>query len=212
MELVRDTEAVIQYSLERYSRNVFVVGSSQGGIVAFYIAASQSRVRGVVCHNLADLSDPESVRLTRYPTLSRLLKPLLAISRIAPNVQIPISLYLDLKREETRLFGNAKNFVDQDPLALKSISLRAMASLANTPLPCPLEKVPTPVMILHGEKDSIFPRDYVEKIFERLPQPKMFHLVKDRPHLLLTDYVDEVIPPVEQWFREMLSRPSPKGC
>jgi fermentation-respiration switch protein FrsA (DUF1100 family) len=86
-----------------------------------------------------------------------------------------------------------------------------MASLANTPLPVPIEKIPTPIMVLHGEKDLIFPLDYVQKIYQRLPEPKNFYLAKDRPHLLLIDYVDDVLPAVEKWMREMMTRPGPNS-
>jgi pimeloyl-ACP methyl ester carboxylesterase len=191
--------------------DVFLAGSSQGGMVAFYTAAGNNRLRGAVCHNIADLADPDSVRLTSNPTLSRAVKPLLGpLARLLPDFPVPISLYLDLAQEKTKFFGDARKFIDQDPLALKSISLKAMASLANTPLPVAIEKIPTPIMVLHGEKDLIFPLDYVEKIYRRLPEPKRFYLAKGRPHLLLIDYVDEVLPPVEGWMREMMAKPAPQ--
>lgn len=203
-ELVRDTEAVIRYAREHFGPDVFIAGSSQGGIIAFYVAAKETDLRGAVCHNLADLEDPETLRLTRFPTLARLGRPLLSLARLFPELQIPIRFYLDLKREETRFFGNAQEFLNQDPLALRSISFKAFASLATTPLPCPVEKTPTPVMILHAEKDTIFPFDYIEKIYRRLPEPKRLQLARGQPHLLLTDHVEEMIPPVTAWMKEML--------
>ena len=209
-ELVQDTQAVIRYARERCGPDVFLAGSSQGGIVAFYTAANDKELKGAICHNLADLTDPDTLCLTRFPALARLGKPLLRLARILPEFQIPISFYLDLKKEETRLFGNAQEFLNQDPLALRSISFKAFASLASTPLPCPVEAVTTPVMILHAEKDSIFPLDYIEKIYRRLPGPKRLHLAKGQPHLLLTDFVEEMVPPVSDWMQEMLAR-KPSG-
>lgn len=207
-ELVRDTRAVIRYARERFSRDVFLVGSSQGGIVAFYTAAEEPGLRGAVCHNLADLADPATVALTRFPALSRALMPLLPLARLFPEFHVPIRCYLDLKNEETRHFGNALAFLKEAPLTLFSISLRAFASLAGTPLPCPVERIPVPVLVLHAERDNIFPLRYVQGIFERLPEPKRLHLARGRPHLLLTDWVDEMLPPVEAWFRERMARPA----
>jgi pimeloyl-ACP methyl ester carboxylesterase len=205
-ELVRDTRAVIRYARRRYGRDIFVAGSSQGGIVAFYTAAEEPDLRGVVCHNLADLADPDTLRLTRFPVLARLLRPLLRLASLLPEFQVPIGCYLDLGREESRHFGNARTFLREAPWTLRSISLRAFASLAGTPLPCPVEAVPAPVLVLHAEQDNIFPLDYVRRIYDRLPEPKRLHLAPGRPHLLLTDFVDEMIPPVEQWLRERLVR------
>jgi len=209
-ELVRDTRAVVRYARERYSRDVFLAGSSQGGIVAFYTAAGEPGLRGAVCHNLADLADPATAGLTRFPALSRLLAPLMPLAaRLLPEFQVPIRCYLDLKNEETRHFGNALTFLREAPLTLRAIALRAMASLAGTPLPCPVERFPVPVLVLHAERDNIFPLDYVEGIYRRLPAPKRLHVARGRPHLLLTDWVDEMLPPVESWLRERMAGDAP---
>jgi len=202
-ELVRDTRAVIAYARRRFGTEIFLAGSSQGGIVAFYTAADEPDLKGAVCHNLAVLDDPNTTSLSRRPALARFLKRLLPLARLFSELQVPVALYLDLSKEKTRLFGNAKAFLDQDLLALRSISLKALASLATTPLPCPVEAVPTPIMILHAEYDNIFPRAYVERIYDRLPWPKRFELVRDRPHLLLTDYPDEILPAIEAWLKKM---------
>jgi pimeloyl-ACP methyl ester carboxylesterase len=53
---------------------VSVMGSSQGGIVAFYLAAKDERLRSVICQNIADLSAPEAVQLSRNPLLFRYIR------------------------------------------------------------------------------------------------------------------------------------------
>ncbi len=78
-ELVADMRSVIAHARQRFGDPVVVAGSSQGGITAFYLAATGAPVAGVICHNAADLSDPDSVRLTRFPRIGRLLKPVLPL-------------------------------------------------------------------------------------------------------------------------------------
>ena len=78
-ELMADTRAVVAYARDRFGDPIAVAGSSQGGIVAFYVAATDEKLAGVICHNIADLGDPESLKLTRTPSLSRILKPLFLV-------------------------------------------------------------------------------------------------------------------------------------
>ena len=205
-ELVADARAAVGYARERFNDRIALAGSSQGGIVAFYVAATDEKLAGVVCHNAADLADPASARLTRNPGLSRVMKPLLPIfAALAPELKIPISLYLDLAAEPMRGFGNAKVFLDQDPLAYKSIRLKGLASLASAPLPRPIEQITTPVQILHAGRDNIFPQDYVESIYNRLTCKKSLKIYPDLPHLILTEHVDIVAPDVVEWLEEIFS-------
>ena len=206
-ELVADTKAVVDYTRNRYGDPIAVAGSSQGGIVAFYYAASGDPVAGVICHNVADLGDPSSVRLTRTPGFSRMMKPLLKIfGSLLPELKIPVSLYLDLEAEKMKGFGNGKAFLEQDPLALKYICLKALASLASEKLPRPVEQITTPVLILHAGHDNIFPLDYVENIYNRLTCKKSLKVYKDLPHLILTENVDLVIPDVVKWLEDICKK------
>jgi len=157
MEQVRDASAVCAYARKRFKAPVFIMGSSQGGIEAFYLSATDEPLAGAVCHNLADLADPESVRLVRFGPKKKQnsaqsspaiylfqigVKILRFFAKIFPQLRVPIASYLDLKSEPMRVFGNAWNFILQDPLTLRSITLRAMASLAYTPLPRPIPEIP----------------------------------------------------------------------
>src|SRR5688572_18240139 len=75
-ELMRDVDATITYAITRFNDSISLVGSSQGGILALYMAAKDARVKSVVCQNIADLTAPETLSLVKYPSITRLLKPL----------------------------------------------------------------------------------------------------------------------------------------
>lgn len=202
--LVRDARAATSYCIERFGDRVAIAGSSQGGVVSFYSAAADERLKAAVCHNIAVLDDIDSMRLTRSPRFSLFAMRLLPLARITPNIKIPISSYLDLKAEVMKFGGRADEFIKRDPLATPSITLGALASLASTPLPCRPDEIKVPVMVVHSERDNIFPLDYIRKIYDRLTCEKEFLLLKDRPHLVMTDYVDEVIPSVTKWLNRHL--------
>ncbi len=221
MEHVADAGAAIEYSRDRFKGEVFVMGSSQGGIEAFYLAAKASPpADGYICHNIADLEDPDSVRLTRFGPkkerkqgrpLVRLLtrtamSAMRAQAKLLPRLKVPIAAYLDLKSEPMRFFENAWNFILQDPLALTSITMRAAASLAGTPLPRPLEEIQGPMLVLHSSLDHIFPQDYILRLYEKLRCEKEMKIYPDLHHLITIEHVELILPDLVKWINERALR------
>ncbi len=205
-ELVADMRAAVAYARGRFGNPIAVAGSSQGGITAFYFAAAGDPIAGVVCHNVADLGDPDSVRLTRRPFLSRMMKPVMIfLAGIFPEFKLPLTFYLDLKAESIRNLGNSKDLLDQDPLIAPYIRLKGMASLGSEKLSRPIEEISAPVLIIHGGKDTIFPRDYIECIYNRLTCKKSLKLYPDLSHYVVLDYIETVIGDVVEWLEEICS-------
>jgi pimeloyl-ACP methyl ester carboxylesterase len=202
-EIMTDTEHVITYAINRFNKKISVMGSSQGGIVAFYLAAKDERINSVICQNFADLTAEETLQLARHPRLFKYLKLLIArAGGILPNAQIPVTSYIDLDKIPVQYFGTAKNFMESDPLSLKTISLRALQSLAHTPMDKPVEEINVPVMVLQGTADSIFPVSYTQKIFDKLTCRKKFSLFPDKSHAVLHEDTDAVIPEILSWLHE----------
>lgn len=203
-ELMRDTQNVISYAYHRYGDNVSLMGSSQGGIVAFYLAAKDTRLKGVVCQNFADLTSPESGSLTRFPRISKYLRPLISrFGNIAPDTPIPINIYLDLEGIHVKYFENAQKFMNLDPLALHTISFRALQSLATTALPKPIEEIDIPVMVFQGTADSIFSVDFTQKLYDRLTCKKRFELFEGLNHAIMTEDTDIIMDPIVNWLEEI---------
>ena len=204
-ELVRDFGGVVDYARERFGLPVFAAGSSQGGIAAFYLAASDTPLAGAICHNAAELADPESVRLTRFPRVSRMFAPLLPrLARLAPRFSVPMTAYLDLAAEPVRGLGNAKAVIAADPLLVDHVSLQALASLGSEPLARPVEAITTPILLLHAGDDGIFPLDYIEALFDRLRGPKRLKVYAGLPHYMIVDYVDRFLADLLAWVDEQL--------
>jgi len=203
-ELVTDLRSVIAYARERFGDPVVVAGSSQGGITAFYLAAMGDPVAGVICHNAADLGDPDSVRLTRFPRIGRLLKPVLPrLARVFPELPVPMTAYLDLGLEPVRNMGNAREVLYWDPLLVPFVRLKTMASLGGEPLARPVEEIEVPVMILQAGRDTIFPTDYIEKLYARLSCQKSLKVYPDLPHYMIVDHVDELADDVVEWIEHI---------
>ncbi|NPV60855.1 MAG: alpha/beta fold hydrolase [Actinobacteria bacterium] len=209
--LVEDALAVIDHAVAAYGDRVAVSGSSQGGMVAFYCAAAEPRLKAAVCHNVIAPDQPGNERMTRRPGMFRPLMPLLpALKPLMDSpfgrLMIPVSLYLDLKAETSRLVPDVGRFLKEDPLAVNAVSLCALHSLPTTPMARKVEEIEVPVMVVHAGKDNIFPEDYVRAVYGRLTCEKEFLYLADAPHLVMTDYVDEIVPHVSAWLKKMMER------
>jgi len=120
------------------------------------------------------------------------------------ELMIPVTLYLDLKAEPSRIIPDVLRFLKEDPLALTAVSLRALHSLPTTPMARRVEDIAVPVMVVHAGRDNIFPEDYVRRVYDRLTCEKEFLYLEDKPHLVMTDYVDEIVPPIAAWLAKMM--------
>lgn len=203
-ELMTDAQNVISYAIKRFNKKVSLFGSSQGGIIALYLAAKDNRLNSVICHTFADLSDDSAIRLTRHPRLFKYLKGVLApAGKLVPLAHIPVNSYIDIESIPVNHFGNLMNFIEQDPLALKSITLRALQSLSGVAPAKPFEEITTPVLMFQGDADSIFPVSYTESIFNRLTCKKKIKIFKGRAHSIVTENVDEYLPTIVEWLKEI---------
>ncbi|MFH1150915.1 MAG: alpha/beta fold hydrolase [Actinomycetota bacterium] len=204
-----DARAVIAHAAATYNDNVAVSGSSQGGILSFYAAAAEPRLKAAVCHNLLAPDEPDNARLTRWPGLYGKLMPLLPLmvpvmATPLGELRAPVQAYLDLHAEKSRFVPDLDKFFREDPLLAPAISLRALVSLSTTPMACRVEEITTPVMVVHAGHDNIFPEDYVRRVYDRLTCPKEFLYLPDAYHLVMTDFVDEIMPAVAGWLKEMM--------
>ena len=202
-DLVADARAAIAYAKSRFGAPVFLAGSSQGGLVAFYTAATDEELAGVICHNVADLADPGNAELTAHPIIAKILKPILqGAAAMFPNASFNIQRYFSLLSSGDQ---TVKDRMAADPLALKVVTLGALASLSSAPLPRPVEEISTPVMIVHGGMDTIFPQALIEGVYQRLSCEKTLKVYPDRDHFLFTENVSQVVPDITAWIHERCS-------
>ncbi len=209
-EIVDDALAVAAYAKKRFGGPVAVAGSSQGGMAAFYAAARDDSLAGAVCHNIADLNGKDNLQLSQLKIPAWMVPVNLFLLKIYSRFAIPVSLYLDLSKEFLKDGTDAATYVQEDPLCVNWITLRALGSLMKTDLARPVEAITVPVMLIHSERDNIFPRKYVEDIYNRLNCSKAYLFLEDRDHLVMTNHVDQVAPAMADWLK-IVAQPSTRG-
>ncbi len=202
--IVDDALAVVKYARTRFGGKVAVAGSSQGGMAAFYAAARDDSIAGAVCHNIADLNGKDNLVLSTIRPPLFLVPAAEFLMKLYGSYSIPISLYLDLTTELLKDGTGVVEYSQSDPVIVTRITLRALGSLLHTDPAKPVEKITVPVMVVHADRDSIFPQAYVEGIFKKLTCPKKFMLFKNTDHLVMTNNVDEVAPASAAWLREIM--------
>ena len=199
-EIISDTRATVRYARERFGDDIFLSGSSQGGIIAFYTAATDEKLSGVICHNAADLADPKNLNMTTHPRIARIFKYIIiGLAKIFPEMKISIARYFALLSKGENA---AKERMAKDPYMLKIITLKALASLSSAKMQRPVEKITTPVLMLHAGNDTIFPQSLSEHLHGRLTCDKKLSVYDGLGHFLFSEHVHSVIPDIKNWVEK----------
>lgn len=204
-DLMHDAELVIDYAVEHFGDNVSLMGSSQGGIVAFYVASTNKKIKSVICQNFALLGEDDALQLLSLPMfITKPLKPLIVyLTTMFPNIKIPVLAYVNFSNDKVKYFGTIEKWLNRDPLTVKRIKTRAIHSLATNRIPRKPEEFTTPVMLLHPEDDGIFHFDYVKKIFDRIKSKKRLLIIRDGNHATLINDAPLVANYVADWMNEI---------
>jgi pimeloyl-ACP methyl ester carboxylesterase len=202
-ELMFDVETVVQYAKETFNQKVSLMGSSQGGIVCFYLAAKNIQVDSIICQNFADLAWEETNSIARYPKLAKMGKPLIRfLGKAFPNLTVSTLSYLDLKSIKVKYFGNLYNFIVEDPYAVSKISLRAARSLVNAPMAMPVENIKIPIFVFQGDSDIVFPVAYTQKLYNKLTCKKQMKLYPGCDHAIMVENVGLIKDDLIAWLNE----------
>lgn len=191
-------------------------GSSQGGVLAMAVAATEPRLTAVVAHNILDPELRDSLLVTRFPPRLRPAFPALRASirlagRVAPRLPVPFGAYLTMDRA-----ARDPSFADYfwtDPLGLRSYPLGFLGSLVGADLSGLRDgSIRCPVLVVAGRGDPLFPLDYTRQVFDEIVAPAKELLVVDVDvHLLLVEALEQTLPPLVQRPRTLtspVSRPS----
>jgi len=203
-DLVGNVARAVDYALDRYNDRVGVTGSSMGGILAFYAALEDRRIRAAVCHNVVDLRDVHPILyLRRHRVIVPLTEATRFIGRRLTWLPVPVKAFL----EPTHVFERPENVRrwQADPLCVWAYRCSAWISLFLNPADKPpIEKMQTPVRILVGERDRVLQAPYHRQFYERLRCRKDLVVVPGAGHMLPLEYLETTVPLVAEWFRETL--------
>lgn len=213
--LIKDTQAVITYAIENYNSDVSLLGTRQGGIVALYVCAADDRPRSIICHNLADFSDPATKHgLKLFSGYRKIFRPFwMGASKLFPNMKVNIRRNFKTGNEDWNDIGGTMQALENDPLIVKKISAKTLGSFLNSKPARLISEIETPVFVLQAEKENIFPLDYIEHIYQKLQCKKKLAVIKGVTHTMMFENAKELIPVIANWLSEIHSKgPKPSAA
>jgi alpha-beta hydrolase superfamily lysophospholipase len=203
-DLIGNIARAVDYAVDHYNSSVGVTGTSMGGILSFYAALSDKRIKSVVCHCVLDLRNSSSIfYLKRHFLLQRLSGIIRPLCRFIPRLSIPTVSYL----EPRHVFDNIENvqYIIKDSLCTWSYRCSSWLSVFLEPSDKPaIEEQQTPVRILVGENDRLFTPAYTRMFYERLRCTKDLVIVPGARHLLPQEHINITVPLVSEWFLRTL--------
>lgn len=203
-ELIGNIRRAVDFARDRYNDRVGVTGSSMGGILAFYAALEDRRIRAAVCHNVLDLRDIHPVLyLRRHSVLVPLAEALRPLAGVLGWLPIPVRAFL----EPAHVFERPENLRrwKADRLCVWAYRLRSWISVFLNPADKPsIEAMEAPVRILVGERDRILPPEVHRAFAARLRCRHDLVVVPGAGHMLPLEYLETTVPLVVEWFRTHL--------
>jgi alpha-beta hydrolase superfamily lysophospholipase len=203
-DLMGNISRAVDYALEHYSDRIGVTGTSMGGILSFYAALTDKRIKSAVCHCVLDLRNSSSIFYLKrhfwFQRLSGIIRPL---CRLIPWLSLPTVSYL----EPRHVFDNIENvqYIIKDPLCTWSYRCSSWISVFLDPSNKPsIEAQETPVRIIVGENDKLFPSAYTRTFYERLRCTKDLVIVPGVRHLLPQEHINITVPLAAEWFLRTL--------
>ncbi len=210
--LIADARRVCAYAKGRFGTKVGFSGSSQGGIVAFYLAATgDPNVDTVMCHNIAWCDGDTILQISRFKPPKFLVPVLIRLFRLLHWFVVPVTFYLPFGKLQLPDGKPAEGLLKADPMTTLAYSLGAVASLAKTDLAVPPNRIKTPLMLLSSVEDEVFPVAYEQALFDQLTCPKQFVCIGREPprwpfHLMFVFFAHEqwLMDPIADWFNRHL--------
>ncbi|MFL0198375.1 alpha/beta hydrolase [Clostridium sp. WILCCON 0269] len=197
-EMVQNGKDAISYAVRRFNDKIFIMGSSQGGILTIALAGLDSRIKAAFPHNILIPALPDSICVTRFPNNFKHIYKLLVMAmklagKLVPRLQLHVSFYLDVNKvtENKEIYKK----LDNDPIGFMKYPVYFLTSLFCADLKQVYDgSIKCPVVVIAAKKDPLFPLDYTKKIFELINAPHKEMLIFDEDkHLIMNECVDKII-------------------
>jgi len=206
-DMLQNVHDTVTYCIGNVSKDVIVMGSSQGGILALAAACIDDRIKAVFPHNVLIPSLKNSISVTSFP---KFLKPfnraltstMKLAAKIAPGMQVPVTFYLEFDRVTSS--QSMHDLFYTDPLGLTSYPLYFLSSLFSADLHRISDgSIKCPVVVIASTGDRLFSYDYCLEVYEKIAAPHKEMLVFNEPyHLIFNECPERIIGPVVQKLKE----------
>jgi len=196
-EMLQNGKDAISYAIDRFNDKVFIMGSSQGGILTIALAGLDNRIKAAFPHNILIPNLPDSICVTRFPYSFRHAYKFIVMAmkvgrKLFPKLQVHISFYLDV----SKVTKNKQVYeqLEHDPIGFMEYPLCFLTSLFCADLEQVYDgSIKCPVIVLVGKGDPLFPFEYTKKVFELINAPyKEMLIFNEDKHLIMNECVERI--------------------
>ena len=197
-EMLQNGKDAISYAIGRFNNKIFIMGSSQGGILTIALAGLDNRIKAAFPHNILIPALPDSICVTRFPNSFKHIYNLIIMTmkmgrKVVPRLQLHVSFYLDVKKvtRDKEIYGK----LERDPIGFMKYPIYFLTSLFCADLKQVYDgSIKCPVVVLVGKKDPLFPFEHTKKVFKLIKAPHKEMLIFDEDkHLIMNECVDRII-------------------
>jgi len=165
-----------------------IMGSSQGGFMAFYAIHEIEGFSFAICHNGGYLSD-------LFLTKTLLFKAFKRLAYTFPFIQVP-HLHVNWRfvfEERKKL-----NWLFKNPLFVPRYSLRALYSLFTY---SPKNPPKCPVLFITGEREYVVPNFIPKRAKKKWGEVITYKEIKGAGHMLPLEHPEATIMTINEWLK-----------
>jgi alpha-beta hydrolase superfamily lysophospholipase len=212
-QFVQNIVDVTHWARARYSGALFLLGGSVGSGLVYNAAAEGAPADAIICHNLYDFGNiHDTIAMSRfaalghvpgYPALMSVTIRLFA--GLMPGVRLPFRALAKFKvmvdERDARFYDIWKN----DPLPIKSVSLRYMRSTFTTPARIPFEANTRPILVINPTRDTMVSPAVTKRNYERLGGAKQYVEINYGHWATGEAFVTEYVKVVDGYLRQFIN-------
>lgn len=208
-DMIQNIKDTVTFCMENFTKNIILLGSSQGGMLCVAAAAEDHRIRAVFAHNAVLPALKESISITIFPVfLKYFQKMFISILKFSaglfPALPVPLGAYLQIDRitESPEIQSQYLN----DPIGLRSYPLSFMASMFSAELDGVTGgSIKCPVVVIASTGDKLFSLDYMKRVYKLIKAPEKEMMVfEENYHLIFNECVERVTGPVAEKIKAYL--------
>jgi len=194
--------STVTYAAERFNARIGIMGSSLGGTYALYASLNDDRIRSAMCHCAMDIARDLHVP-TRMPFAIKLLtRHFRGVARLVSRMPVPLRALVNWNHVVDS--GELLEAIKRDRLMVWHYSLGSWLSFIDYYPARELGELSTPLKIIVGDRDRLFPPAYCGGLAKRISLEGSRFEVIPGGHFLLHESVPATLPVVVKWFKETL--------
>lgn len=192
------------WARQRFDGDLYLMGVSLGGALAYHAAAAGAPVSAVSCLDLFMFDDHDALRQIIATPRAVDFLPLLRLLTLPFGwVRVPTTwahrrqaIVSDAEIEQMTIWLN-------DPLSPHELSLRAIVSAGYTPPAVPLEHNRIPTLVINQEDDTVLDPAVTKANFDRLGGEKHYVLLEKTAHWsFVPGFYTRLVEESDGWFQQ----------